>query len=131
MPRISGSTVHLHSESLITRCRNMIVLKFLSEESFTHLFWIDSDIAFQSEAVFRLLQADRDVVAGVYSNEAIQLASRGSARRETAYRLSVQPDRARRDPRQPIRDGFVEVAEAPTGPPNNPQAHLYWRFFDC
>jgi hypothetical protein len=45
-------------------------------------FWIDSDIAFQSEAVFRLLQADRDVVAGVYPNEAIQLASRGSARRE-------------------------------------------------
>jgi hypothetical protein len=82
MPCISGSTVHLHSESLITRCRNMIVLKFLSEESFTHLFWIDSDIAFQSEAVFRLLQADRDVVAGVYPNEAIQLASRGSARRE-------------------------------------------------
>jgi hypothetical protein len=38
--------LHLHSESLITRCRNMIVLKFLSEESFTHLFWIDSDIAF-------------------------------------------------------------------------------------
>jgi len=53
-------------------------------------------------------------------------------------------------------DGFVEVAEAPTGfmvikrhvfgrlmekypelnyvpdgPPNNPQRHLYWRFFDC
>src|SRR6266545_3545471 len=53
-------------------------------------------------------------------------------------------------------DGFVEVAEAPTGfmvikrhvftammkhypelnyipdgPPNNPQAHLHWRFFDC
>jgi len=53
-------------------------------------------------------------------------------------------------------DGFVEVAEAPTGfmcvkrhvfydmmeryphlrytpdgPPNNPQAHLHWRFYDC
>lgn len=58
--------LHLHSESLITRCRNMIVLKFLSEETFTHLFWIDSDIAFQSEAVFHLLQADRDMVARVY-----------------------------------------------------------------
>ncbi len=53
-------------------------------------------------------------------------------------------------------EGFVEVAEAPTGfmaikrhvftammkhypelnyvpdgPPNHPQAHLHWRFFDC
>jgi hypothetical protein len=58
--------LHLHSESLITRGRNKIVLKFLSDESFTHLFWIDSDIAFQSESVFRLLRADRDVAAGVY-----------------------------------------------------------------
>jgi hypothetical protein len=33
--------LHLHSESLITRGRNKIVIKFLSEESFTHLFWID------------------------------------------------------------------------------------------
>jgi hypothetical protein len=41
--------LHLHSESLITRGRNKIVLKFLSEESFTHLFWIDSDIAFSSQ----------------------------------------------------------------------------------
>src|SRR5215831_6941986 len=56
--------LHLHSESLITRGRNMIVLKFLSDESLTHLFWIDSDIAFSSQSVFRLLLADRD--AGVY-----------------------------------------------------------------
>src|SRR5262244_3956985 len=57
--------LHLHSESLITRGRNMILLKFLSEESFTHLFWIDSDIVFQSEAVFRLLRPDRDIAACV------------------------------------------------------------------
>src|SRR5262249_47142786 len=38
--------LHLHSESLITRGRNKIVIKFLSEESLSHLFWIDSDIAF-------------------------------------------------------------------------------------
>src|SRR5215831_15392258 len=56
--------LHLHSESLITRGRNVIVIKFLSDESLTHLFWIDSDIAFQSTSVFRLLLADRD--AGVY-----------------------------------------------------------------
>ena len=50
--------LHLHSESLITRGRNKIVLKFLSEQ-FTHLFWIDSDIAFSPQSVFRLLLADR------------------------------------------------------------------------
>ena len=41
-----GCTLHMHSESLITRGRNNIVRKFLAEEQFTHLFWIDSDIAF-------------------------------------------------------------------------------------
>jgi hypothetical protein len=56
--------LHLHSESLITRGRNKMIIKFLSED-FTHLFWIDSDIAFSSQAVFRLLLADRDVAAGV------------------------------------------------------------------
>ena len=40
--------LHLHSESLITRGRNKIVIKFLSEE-FTHLFWIDSDITVREE----------------------------------------------------------------------------------
>ena len=57
--------LHLHSESLITRGRNKMVIKFLSED-FTHLFWIDSDIVFGSQSVFRLLLADRDVAAGVY-----------------------------------------------------------------
>ena len=41
-----GCTLHMHSESLITRGRNEIVRKFLAEEQFTHLFWIDSDVAF-------------------------------------------------------------------------------------
>src|SRR6516165_7837340 len=59
-------TLHMHSESLITRGRNNIVRKFLAEEKFTHLFWIDSDIAFSAASVFRLLRADRDVAAGVY-----------------------------------------------------------------
>ena len=34
-----GCTLHLHSERLITRGRNVIVRKFLAEEQFTHLFW--------------------------------------------------------------------------------------------
>ena len=38
--------LHMHSESLITRSRNNMVRKFLSDETLTHLFWIDSDITF-------------------------------------------------------------------------------------
>src|SRR5882757_3877277 len=58
--------LHMHSESLITRSRNKMVLKFLSDETLTHLFWIDSDITFTPQSVCRLLLIDRDVTAGVY-----------------------------------------------------------------
>ena len=157
--------LHLHSESLITRGRNVILIKFLSEESFTHLFWIDSDIAFKSEDVFRLLLADRDIAAGVYPMKRFNWPAQGVPAGTTRQQFE---DRYTDYPFNPIghgssrvsgyadADGFVEVAEAPTGfmvikrhvlthmmkkypelnyvpdgPPNNPQRHLYWRFFDC
>src|SRR5262245_3032269 len=36
-------------------------------EKFTDLFWLDSDMGWDAEAVLRLLQVPGDVVAGVYS----------------------------------------------------------------
>ncbi|RYE96385.1 MAG: hypothetical protein EOO77_41060, partial [Oxalobacteraceae bacterium] len=53
-------------DSLIPRTRNSIVAEFLATEQYTHLLWIDADIGFEPEAVFRLVKADRDVAAGVY-----------------------------------------------------------------
>jgi hypothetical protein len=58
--------VNFDHDSLITRCRNVCVAKFLADPRLTHLFWIDADVGFSPEAAFRLLLADRDVVAGVY-----------------------------------------------------------------
>ena len=157
--------LHLHSESLIPRGRNKMVLKFLAEEQFTHLFWIDSDIAFDPRAVFRLLLADRDVAAGVYPMKSFHWPAEGVPGGMTQRQFE---DRYTQYPFNPINhgatrvspyvdgEGFVEVAEAPTGfmaikrhvfkqlmekypelnytpdgPPNHPQAHLHWRFFDC
>ena len=59
----------MHSESLITRGRNKMVIRFLEDESLTHLFWIDSDIAFRPQSVCRLLLADRDVCGRRLSDE--------------------------------------------------------------
>ncbi|MGN6876833.1 hypothetical protein ACTHUR_20230, partial [Neisseria sp. P0021.S007] len=53
-------------ESMITRARNNCVAKFLENKEWTHLFWIDSDIGFSTDSFYRLLLADKDVVAGVY-----------------------------------------------------------------
>ena len=116
--------LHLHSESLITRGRNNIVRKFLSEEKFTHLFWIDSDIAFSADSVFRLLRADRDVAAGVYPMKSNRWPAEGLPAGMTQKEFE---DRFTEYPFNPIghggnrvssyadADGFVEVDEAPTG----------------
>jgi hypothetical protein len=30
-----------------------------------------------------------------------------------------------------LMENYPELNYTPDGPPNNPQAHLHWRFFDC
>src|ERR1700693_1076347 len=117
-------TLHLHSESLITRGRNKIVMKFLAEQQFTHLFWLDSDIAFASDFGFRLLLADRDVAAGVYPIKSMNWPAEGLPSGMTRHEFEV---RYTDYPFNPIMhggarvsdyadsDGFIEVAEAPNG----------------
>lgn len=58
--------LELRSESAITRLRNTMVGQFLQNEDYSHLCFIDADLQFSTEAVMRLLLADRDVVAGIY-----------------------------------------------------------------
>lgn len=53
-------------ESLITRARNLIANEFLRQTSYTHLLFIDADIGFQPELPWRYLEADKDVVCGIY-----------------------------------------------------------------
>ncbi|MDR3507816.1 MAG: hypothetical protein P4L64_07965 [Caulobacteraceae bacterium] len=64
-----GFDVHLAMlghDALITRSRNTLVSAFLDLPEMTHLMFIDADIAFEPEAVGRLLAFDEDFVAGVY-----------------------------------------------------------------
>jgi hypothetical protein len=55
----------LMKSSLITQGRNMCVAEFLKKE-FTHLLFIDSDIAFNEGAVGRLIEANKDVISIPY-----------------------------------------------------------------
>lgn len=118
------SMLLMRSESLITRSRNRMVRDFLADESLTHIFWIDSDIAFQPDAVFRLLRADRDVAAGVYPLKIMNWPQAGMPagltreeyqKRYTDY--AFNPIGQGMEPLAPYIDseGFIEVAEATTG----------------
>lgn len=53
-------------ESLITRARNLVANEFLRQKEYTHLLFIDADIGFSPELPWKYLEADKDVVCGIY-----------------------------------------------------------------
>ena len=112
-------------ESLITRARNNCVATFLENKEWTHLFWIDSDIGFSPDSFYRLLLADKDVVAGVYPLKRDNWPEEGVPdgttqadfeRMYTSYTVNTSD----KDENGEIvlkvdEDGFMKVHEAPTG----------------
>lgn len=56
----------LGQDALITRCRNTLVSHFMAHPDATHVLFIDADISFQAENVFRLLRAAKPLIAGIY-----------------------------------------------------------------
>jgi len=118
------STLHMRSESLVTRARNEMIRFFLEHEQFTHILWIDSDIEFEPHMVFRLLLADLDVVAGIYPIKNLNWPEEGIAEPMSLDEFTVRNATFPFNPvglwEEPIiprlnEDRFIEVAEAPTG----------------
>ena len=60
-------------DSLITRARQDVVTRFLDTPQATHLLFVDGDIGFAPEQVFRLLNFDADFVAGVYPYKKLEM----------------------------------------------------------
>ena len=60
----------IFNESLITRARNALVHQFLKTDC-THLFFIDADIRFNPADVFPMLDADKDIICGIYPKKEI------------------------------------------------------------
>ena len=59
--------VHLRDgDALITRARANLVTLFLDDPAATHLLFVDADIGFTPDQVFRLIESGADVVAGCY-----------------------------------------------------------------
>ena len=107
-----------------SRARNKIVGFFLQNEQYTHLFWIDSDIAFKPHSAVRLLLADRDVVAGIYPIKRFNWPAdgipAGMTQSEFEAKYTDYPFNPIAYGAAPIAtfvdaDRFIEVAKAPTG----------------
>ena len=63
----------LVNESLISRGRNTLTAKFLTNKDTTHLFFIDADIGFDPWHVLTVLNHDQDVVCGLYPMKSLPL----------------------------------------------------------
>ena len=63
--------LQLMKSSLITQGRNLCVAEFLNTD-FTHMLFIDSDIQFNTESIFKMLSKDQELLSIPYPMKNIQ-----------------------------------------------------------
>src|ERR1700744_6261558 len=112
--------VHMRDgDALITRARANLVTLFLDDPTATHLLFIDADIGFTPDQVFRLIESGAEVVAGVYpikrvnwdkARRTIESGRPNVAAAALDYVLEINdPDRV------VVVNGFTRVRYAGTG----------------
>ncbi len=109
----------LGGDALITRARANLVAHFLDDPGATHLLFIDADIGFSPDQVFRLIDFDAPVSAAAYPIKRIDwpklaatLAEKRAKPESAALHYVAEfmpPDRIA------VRDGFATVRYAGTG----------------
>jgi hypothetical protein len=91
--------------------------------NYTHLLFIDADIGFSEKSIFRMLDFDKDVVAGIYPRKAIDW-------RKVKKRVIEKPDidldelhaasleynlNVKNPERIEVKSGFIEAIDGATG----------------
>jgi hypothetical protein len=59
------------NESLITRGRNNLMAKMMTNDKATHFMFIDADIRFQPESILQMLSFEKEVIGGLYPKKSI------------------------------------------------------------
>jgi acyl-CoA synthetase (AMP-forming)/AMP-acid ligase II len=64
-----GIELHLefcNNDSLVSRARNNLVAKAMTNPNMTHMLFIDNDITWDPDSILKLIIADKPVVGGIY-----------------------------------------------------------------
>ena len=114
----------LLKSSLVTQGRNLCVAEFLNhKDNYDYLLFIDSDISFKSETIFKMIDADKDIIACPYPMKMFETDRMWKNIKETD-RVKSKEDLLSSGYMYPIKigknelivdKGVMEVTHAPTG----------------
>jgi hypothetical protein len=106
--------------SLVTQGRNLCVSNFLSGD-YTHLLFIDSDISFQSDSIFKMIGLDKEVISIPYPMKTVDWDSmyKRLDKIKNSDQLSklglMYPIKVENQDEVKSVNGVIEVTAAPTG----------------
>ncbi len=112
----------MNKEALITRARNELVRSFMDNTHDDYLMFVDADIWFPTDAIYKLIQHDKQLVCGIYPKKTIywnrvrEAALRGEKDIENfgcSYVLNTVEDNGDQLPLD--ENGLVEVLHGGTG----------------
>jgi len=61
-----------YNESLITRARNNLCDLVMQDKKYTHILFIDGDIEFEEDDIFKMLEFNQPIVGGAYPKKSIK-----------------------------------------------------------
>lgn len=68
--RVPFQYAYMMNESLITRARNSLAYDFM-QTNCTHLMFIDADIGFNPVDIIKMINANKDIICGIYPKKEI------------------------------------------------------------
>jgi hypothetical protein len=69
--KLNWSLDTMVNESLVTRARNNLMAKMMTNKDATHFMFIDADIRFQPESILQMLAYEKEVIGGLYPKKAL------------------------------------------------------------
>ena len=115
----------LLKSSLVTQGRNLCVAEFLNHsDNYDYLLFIDSDIDFEANTIFKMIGADKDIIACPYPMKMID-TDRMWAKLHQTNLIKTKDDLLKAGYSFPLKmdnkdninidHGVIEVSHAPTG----------------
>ena len=122
MKRNVDVAFQIMKSSLVTQGRNLCVSGFI-ESGLTHMLFIDSDILFNAESIFKMIERDKDVISIPYPlktlmwDKAFRKMQKGEIKKPDDIRkwLHTYPMKIENPNNVDVDRGVIEVTHSPTG----------------